>query len=182
MPLMKATGKKTASNDSVVASTAKPISLVARMAAGNGRTLAEELAGANAPAAELFLNWQATQTHSEAGSAPPNLFRFLFFNPQARVLIENWAVRSQRLVAEFRADCGGRLHAAPLRELIDELLTHSPEFAALWKLNDVQEREGGERGFQHPLHGRLVYEQLTLRAALHPEYKLVMLLPMAAPA
>jgi transcriptional regulator with XRE-family HTH domain len=141
-----------------------------------------DVVAGNAPAADLFLNWQAPQTHSATEGAPPNLFRFLFLNPQARVLIEHWAVRSQRLVAEFRADCGGRLHAAPLRELIDDLIAHSPEFSALWKLNDVQEREGGERGFQHPLHGHLVYEQLTLRAALHPEYKLVMLLPRAAPA
>ena len=56
--------------------------------------------------------------------------------------------------------------------------TRSPEFDRFWKLNDVQEREGGERGFLHPRHGRLVYEQLTLRAALHPDYKLVMLLPI----
>ncbi|OYV37940.1 MAG: XRE family transcriptional regulator [Thiomonas sp. 20-64-5] len=136
-----------------------------------------DVVAGNAQAADLFLGWQSSSEDEQAG-APPNLLRFLFFNPQARDLIENWAMRSQRLVAEFRADCGGRLHAAPLRELIDALSMRSPEFAALWKLNDVQEREGGERGFQHPRQGRLVYEQLTLRAALHPEYKLVMLLPL----
>jgi hypothetical protein len=36
MPLMNATGKNTAISDSVVASTARPISLVACTAAGNG--------------------------------------------------------------------------------------------------------------------------------------------------
>ncbi len=149
------------------------------------------LAG-NAQAQDLFLGWQAppaapdtapdTAPQAEPAAAkPPNLLRFLFFNPQARELIENWPLRSQRLVAEFRADCGGRLHTSPLRALIDELSALSPEFDAFWKLNDVQEREGGERGFVHPWHGRLVYEQLTLRAALHPEYKLVMLLPVATP-
>ena len=136
-----------------------------------------DVVAGNALAADLFLNWQSTPT--DPGTAEtPNLFRFLFFNPQARELIENWPVRAQRLVAEFRADCGGRLHAPPLRELIEEMSTRSPEFDRFWKLNDVQEREGGERGFLHPLHGRLVYEQLTLRAALHPDYKLVMLLPI----
>ncbi|MGC9185033.1 MAG: helix-turn-helix transcriptional regulator [Thiomonas sp.] len=139
-----------------------------------------DVVAGNPQAADLFLGWQAPLEGERAGT-PPNLLRFLFFNPQARDLIENWSVRSQRLVAEFRADCGGRLQAAPLRDLIDELSAGSAEFSALWKLNDVQEREGGERGFRHPRHGRLVYEQLTLRAALHPEYKLVMLLPPAAP-
>ncbi|WP_079420560.1 helix-turn-helix domain-containing protein [Thiomonas intermedia] len=138
-----------------------------------------DVVAGNAPAADLFLDWQADGTEADP-TAPPNLFRFLFFNPQARLLIENWPVRSKRLVAEFRADCGGRLHTPPLRALIEELSARSPEFDALWKLNDVQEREGGERGFLHPRHGRLVYEQLTLRAALHPDYKLVMLLPITA--
>jgi len=36
MPLMNATGRNTAISDSVVASTARPISLVAWIAAGNG--------------------------------------------------------------------------------------------------------------------------------------------------
>ncbi|WP_072243032.1 helix-turn-helix transcriptional regulator [Thiomonas bhubaneswarensis] len=136
-----------------------------------------DVVAGNAPAADLFLDWQADGTEADSAE-PPNLFRFLFFNRQARALIENWPVRSKRLVAEFRADCGGRLHSPPLRALIDEMCARSPEFDALWKLNDVQEREGGERGFLHPRHGRLVYEQLTLRAALHPDYKLVMLLPI----
>ena len=136
-----------------------------------------DVVAGNAPAADLFLDWQADSAEADSAK-PPNLFRFLFFNPQARGLIENWPVRSKRLVAEFRADCGGRLHSPPLRALIEELSARSPEFDALWKLSDVQEREGGERGFLHPRHGRLVYEQLTLRAALHPDYKLVMLLPI----
>ncbi|MDE1979539.1 MAG: helix-turn-helix domain-containing protein [Betaproteobacteria bacterium] len=143
-----------------------------------------DVVAGNAQAQDLFLGWQTSPAtpHTEpATEEPPNLLRFLFFNPQARGLIENWPLRSQRLVAEFRADCGGRLHTSPLRALIDELSALSPEFDAFWKLNDVQEREGGERGFVHPRHGRLVYEQLTLRAALHPEYKLVMLLPVATP-
>ena len=133
-----------------------------------------DVVAGNAPAADLFLDWQADD---DTPGAAPNLLRFLFFSPKARSLIENWNERSQRLVAEFRADCAARLQAAPMRELIDELGARSPEFAALWKRNDVQEREGGARGFIHPRHGRLVYEQLTLRAALQPDYKLVLLLP-----
>jgi transcriptional regulator with XRE-family HTH domain len=138
-----------------------------------------DVVAGNARAADLFLQWLAPSPGQSTGNAPPNLLRFLFLNPQARMLIEDWPLRSQRLVAEFRADCGHRLQTEPVRELIEVLRAQSPEFAALWKLNDVQQREGGERRFHHPQHGRLVYEQLTLRAALQPEYKLVMLLPLA---
>ncbi|MEW6559151.1 MAG: helix-turn-helix transcriptional regulator [Pseudomonadota bacterium] len=136
-----------------------------------------DVVAGNAPAAELFLGWEAD---GDAPDTAPNLLRFLFFNPQARTLIEHFDERSQRLVAEFRADCAGRLQSPPLVQLISDLNARSPEFAALWKRSDVQEREGGTRGFVHPRLGRLVYEQLTLRAALQPDYKLVMLLPLAA--
>ena len=143
-----------------------------------------DVVAGNAPAAELFLGWQAGDIGSAGEQATPNptpnLLRFLFFNPQARSLIDDWSERSQRLVAEFRADCAGRLQSAAVLELIEELARRSAEFAALWQRNDVQEREGGARGFVHPRLGRVVFEQLTLRAALQPDYKLVMLLPPAA--
>jgi len=132
-----------------------------------------DIAAGNAQARELFLDWAAP---GDAGAAP-NLLRFLFLNPDARSLIAHWPLRAKRLVAEFRADCGRRLLTAPVRELIDGLRTESAEFADLWQLNDVQEREGGQRDFHHPRLGPLRFEQLTLRAAVHPEYKLVMLLP-----
>lgn len=139
-----------------------------------------DVAAGNALAADLFLDWYSRPSDPAAKNESRNLLRFLFLNPQARTLIEDWPLRSQRLVAEFRADCGRRLHTEPVRELIDGLRAQSPEFAALWRLNDVQEREGGERRFHHPRHGRVAYEQLTLRAAIRPEYKLVILLPPAS--
>lgn len=132
-----------------------------------------DIAAGNAQARELFLDWAAPG----AAGAPPNLLRFLFLNPDARRLIADWPQRAKRLVAEFRADCGRRLLTAPVRELIDGLRADSVEFADLWQLNDVQEREGGQRDFHHPRLGPLRFAQLTLRAAVHPEYKLVMLLP-----
>jgi hypothetical protein len=59
---------------------------------------------------------------------------------------------------------------------VDTLRQGSAEFDTLWQQHDVQGREGGERAFNHPQRGRLVYQQLTLNLAAAPELKLIMLL------
>ena len=89
-------------------------------------------------------------------------------------------MRCSRLVAEFRADCG-RHHDDPfIRELLDELCEGSNDFYRCWQSRAVLEREGGERRFRHPQRGELVYEQMTMRPALHKDVKMVMLLPLAS--
>lgn len=128
----------------------------------------------NAQAAELFLDWRVGG--GEGDEHAPNLLRFLFLAPSARQLIHDWHGRAMRLVAEFRADAGRLADAPPLRELVDELSGASPEFAAWWQSQQVMEREGGARRFQHPRLGERIYEQLTLHPALRPDLKLVMLL------
>ncbi|VEB43562.1 Uncharacterised protein [Chromobacterium violaceum] len=89
--------------------------------------------------------------------------------------IDNWPERA----AAWSPNCGptwpaagrrrNRRHAGALRR-------ESPDFDRLWQQQYVLEREGGERGFHHPLLGRLQKRQITLRPASAPEFKLVMLL------
>jgi hypothetical protein len=128
----------------------------------------------NAQAAELFLEWRVDGGEDDEDA--PNLLRFLFLAPSARELIHDWPGRAMRLVAEFRADAGRLADAPPLKGLVDELSGASPEFAAWWQSQQVMEREGGARRFQHPRLGERIYEQLTLHPALRPDLKLVMLL------
>jgi len=109
--------------------------------------------------------------------ATPNLLRFLFLCPAARGLIHDWETRAWRLVAEFRADCGRLAESPAIHPLIAELAAGSEAFARLWQTQDVLGREGGERRFQHPQLGPLVFEQLTLRPDQRGDLKLVLLLP-----
>jgi len=132
-----------------------------------------DVVAANSQAKTLFLGWGA---ESMAGS--PNLLRFLFIYPRAKLLIDNWEMRCSRLVAEFRADCGRYNDDPFIRELVDELCEVSNDFYQCWQSQAVLEREGGERRFCHPQLGELIYEQLTMRPALHKDAKLVMLLPI----
>ncbi len=126
----------------------------------------------NAHAADLFPGWL------DADSTDRNLLRFVFLAPGAQTLIADWAERSRRLVAEFRADYSRRPHDAAMQQLIDELTLKSPLFGQYWKDQAVLHREGGERRFQHAAKGARRYQQTTLMVASQQECKLVCLAPI----
>jgi transcriptional regulator with XRE-family HTH domain len=147
----------------------------------------------NAPAADLFVGWLddgrggETPGGDASGGQQPraatpggetvdrNLLRFTFTAPSARKLIVDWETRARRLAAEFRADSIRHLNDAPTRALIDALSAESDAFARFWASQDVGEREGGEREFEHPRHGRVVYDQITFKPAHREDLKLVVL-------
>jgi hypothetical protein len=106
----------------------------------------------------------------------------VFLDRDARVLISDWAERARRLAAEFRADTARRHNDPELAALVEELTHASPEFAAAWSDHGVLAREGGMRGFEHPLDGKLQYRQVTLVPAGLPGYKLVLLAATSADA
>jgi len=112
----------------------------------------------------------------EVDAALPNLLRFMFLEPAARALVVDWDARAQRLVAEFRADASADLEQEALQTMVEDMRAQSFEFDTLWRRQDVMEREGGDRTFNHPRFGALVYQQLTMRVANAPDLKLVMLL------
>jgi transcriptional regulator with XRE-family HTH domain len=124
----------------------------------------------NRPAGELFAGWL------ERDALAGNLLRYMFLDPGARALVADWPIRAQRLVAEFRADASTGLEQPGTRTFVEELRAQSKEFDTLWRQQDVLEREGGERAFNHPTRGRVVYQQLTLRVTNSPDLKLVILL------
>jgi len=137
-----------------------------------GRTW--DLLAWNPPAAELFAGWLDQQ----AADAPaPNLLRYVFQHPDARQFVVNWEVRARRLVAEFRADCRGRLEEPGLQRLVADLSQASPDFDQFWKQHDVLERQGGQRAFNHPQRGLINYQQVTLRPVEQEQLKLVLLAP-----
>ncbi|HTI18493.1 MAG TPA: helix-turn-helix transcriptional regulator [Trinickia sp.] len=137
----------------------------------------------NAPAAELFVGWldggERPAGHPEKAcekARERNLLHFTFLEPLARRLIVDWETRARRLVAQFRADSIRHLNDAPMRALIDALAGESEEFARFWASQDVGVREGGTREFDHPRHGHVVYEQITLKPAHREDLLLVVLI------
>ncbi|HEX5421882.1 MAG TPA: helix-turn-helix transcriptional regulator [Gammaproteobacteria bacterium] len=124
--------------------------------------------GWNASAAELFAAW--------LGGPERNVLRYVFLDPGAPRFIADWENRARRLVAEFRADTARGGEDPELQAFVQALREESPRFTGFWNGHDVLEREGGSRTFVHPERGWLRYEQITLRPAGLPGYKLVMLM------
>lgn len=124
----------------------------------------------NDAAADIFRGWLDMP-------GAKNLLRYIFLDAGALTLIQAWESRARRVVAEFRAECSAYLDDTPVRALTDALQRESSVFAALWSQQDVVEREGGRRGFHHPVGGDIDFAQVTFRLSGHDDVKLVMLLP-----
>lgn len=110
-----------------------------------------------------------------------NLLKFVFTSSEARKLISNWEERAMRLVAEFRSDCGPRIDDLDVRQFVSGLSDSSPDFSRFWEAQDVTEREGGIREFDHPVQGRISYRQVTFLPATRRDLKLVILIPSSTP-
>ncbi|MDQ0468140.1 helix-turn-helix transcriptional regulator [Labrys wisconsinensis] len=127
--------------------------------------------GWNEAAARLFVGWL------DAGRTERNLLRFIFLDPAARSLIDDWETRARRVLAEFRADYIRHIEDPAMQRLVADLVGGSELFARAWDAHAVVGREGGARGFRHPEDGLVRYRQLTFNPAGRPDLKLVMLTP-----
>jgi transcriptional regulator with XRE-family HTH domain len=128
----------------------------------------------NDAAARLFSDWLGDRQQR-------NQLSFIFLEPSARQLLPDWENRARRVLAEFRADYSHRFNDARMRALVDSLSNGSAFFAQAWTEQSVLEREGGLRSFNHPLDGRLTFEQHTFTPAERPDYKLVVLTTPQSP-
>jgi transcriptional regulator with XRE-family HTH domain len=125
----------------------------------------------NEAAAKLFTGWLSD-------GCQRNLLRFIFLEPNARVLIRAWEDRARRVLAEFRADYSHSFNDPQMNAMLDALRRESALFSAIWKEQAVLDREGGLRAFTHPAHGELVFIQHTYRPTDQSDHKLVLLIPV----
>jgi|MLJW01.1.fsa_nt_gi transcriptional regulator with XRE-family HTH domain len=130
----------------------------------------------NLAAVTLFEGWLAADA-----SSPPNLLRYVFLDPAAARLIVDWETRAERLVAEYRADSVGLHHDAAHLALVAELSRRSELFDRAWRAQRVVAREGGGRAFAAAEGAARVFEQFTLKPALRPDLKLIVLAPQRQP-
>lgn len=125
----------------------------------------------NEAAQHLFIGWLSEGRQK-------NLLRFMFLEPSARRLVPDWAERSKRLLAEFRADYGRHLDDPHTNAVVEQLRTESEIFASAWEAQEVVHREGGIRIFNHPEDGGLAFRQITFTPTDRPDHKLVILEPV----
>ena len=129
----------------------------------------------NSAAVELFPDWLGSGVQAPGDR---NLLRFVFLDDRAPRVMLDWSARAQRVVAEYRADTASWRDDPVRKAFVHELCAASPVFDAQWRSQRVLSREGGRRAYQHPKHGRRMYEQYALRLAQRPELKLTVLLPI----
>ena len=131
-----------------------------------------------------FLAWNRAQALlfpaiEKLPSADRNLLWVVFATAEARMLIIDWPIESQRMLTQFRADTD-RLHDdAALQELIARLTRVSPEFAEGWARHDVAPFESRVRRYAHPRAGTLIFEYQLLVPAEFAHLRVVVQLPVA---
>ena len=77
------------------------------------------------------------------------------------------------MVGAFRADAARAGASAEIRELVTELCALSPDFAALWRANDVNAHGGGVKRLLHPVLGRIALEFSTFSVDGRPDLGLL---------
>src|ERR1700729_296676 len=106
-------------------------------------------------------NRAATVMLTDYGALPPeqrNVLRFIFLDPRVRAAQYDWESVARFVVGAFRVDAARAGAAAEVEPLVQELCRLSPEFAAMWRDNDVRTHGEGVKQMRHPVLGPLAFE------------------------
>ncbi|WP_238352417.1 helix-turn-helix transcriptional regulator [Kribbella solani] len=112
-------------------------------------------------------------TEERHPSARSNNARYVFCDPRAREIFPRWEEVADDTVAHLRAAAGHLVDDPGFRELVDDLLATSPEFAARWQRRDVRRHVSGEKYLNHPVLGRLTVDYEVLAVLDQPDQFLV---------
>jgi len=110
-----------------------------------------------------------------------NVLRMMFRDSRVRAAQSNWQSVARYVVASFRADVARAGAARNVQSLVDELCATSPEFAAMWRDNDVQGHGDGVKVLRHPIAGSLSMEFSAFAVDGRPDLNMVIYNP-ATPA
>jgi transcriptional regulator with XRE-family HTH domain len=121
-------------------------------------------------------NRAAAVVLTDYSALPPgqrNILRLMFGNPHVRSLQHDWDNIARFVVGAFRVDATRAGAVSEVSELVDELCMLSPEFAALWRENDVNVHGDGIKRLQHPLLGPIELEYSAFAVDGRPDLGLI---------
>ena len=119
--------------------------------------------------------------YSTLAEGQRNVLRMMFRDSRVRAAQSNWQSVARYVVASFRADVARAGAARNVQSLVDELCATSPEFAAMWRDNDVQGHGDGVKVLHHPTAGPLSMEFSAFAVDGRPDLNMVIYNP-ATPA
>ncbi|WP_448950654.1 helix-turn-helix transcriptional regulator [Labrys neptuniae] len=125
-------------------------------------------------------NRAATAIFTDYGALPPdqrNVLRFMFLDPRVRAAQHDWESMARFVVATFRADTARAGAAAAAEPMVEELCRLSPEFAAMWRDNDVRSHGDGIKRLRHPLLGSITLEYSTFAVDGRPDLSMLVFNP-----
>src|SRR5580704_10528649 len=111
-----------------------------------------------------------------------NGLRLVFCNPRVRSAMTNWQRDARFVVAAFRTDTARAGAASNVKALVEDLYRLSPEFAAMWRDNDVRTTYGeAAKQVRHPVAGLIGLEYSAFAVDGRPDLGMVIYNP-ATPA
>jgi transcriptional regulator with XRE-family HTH domain len=129
-------------------------------------------------------NRAAAAVLTDYGSLPPdqrNILRLIFCDSRVRAAQFDWESVARFVVAAFRADAERAGAAQKVASLVEELSRLSPEFAAMWRDNDVRHYGEGLKRLRHPYAGTIAFEYSAFAVDGRPDLGMVIYNP-ATPA
>ncbi len=107
-----------------------------------------------------------------------NILRLVFGNSRIRAAQEDWEDMARFLVAAFRADAARAGAVAEIGQLVAELCAISPEFAALWRDNDVRVHGEGTKRLHHATLGLIELEYSGFAVDGRPDLGMIVYNPV----
>ena len=109
-----------------------------------------------------------------------NILRLIFCDPRVRAAQYDWESIARFVVGAFRADAARAGAVSEVGELVDELCGRSPEFAALWRDNDVHGHGEGVKRLRHPILGSIELEYSAFAVDGRPDLGMIVYNPVTS--
>ncbi|RWC71303.1 XRE family transcriptional regulator [Mesorhizobium sp. M8A.F.Ca.ET.165.01.1.1] len=124
-------------------------------------------------AAQVVMTDYSTLPHGQR-----NILRFMFLSPAIRAKQHDWENLARFVVGAFRADAARAGAVSEVAQLVEELCGASPEFAALWRENDVLAHGDGTKRLKHPELGDIELEYSAFAVDGRPDLSLTVYNPV----
>ncbi len=125
-------------------------------------------------------NRAAAVVLTDYDTLPPgqrNILRMIFLNPRVREIQFDWESVARGVVAAFRVDAARAGADREVAPLVEELCTRSPDFARMWRENDVQLHGDGIKRMRHPVLGTIALEYSSFAIDGRPDLGMVVYTP-----
>lgn len=106
-----------------------------------------------------------------------NVLRLMFGGGRVRDAQYDWDSVARFVVGAFRADVARAGATERARVLVEDLLRTSPEFAEIWRANDVRAHGEGTKRLHHPQAGALELEYSAFAIDGRPDLAMVIYQP-----